>query len=124
MFEQASAGEQRNAIGDWALRGAIGLVFIGVGWEKFDAHSMWPGFFEQVAIGQWFRYFTGIVEMLGGLLVLIPRTATIGLALLGSTMAAAGLIWIFVMHQPGNCVIPLAFFLGLGAFWFSRRSGI
>jgi len=122
MFEQAAAGEARNPIGDWALRGAIGLAFVVFGWEKFDAHSMWPQFFRDVGIGQWFRYFTGVVEILGGVLLLIPPTAVIGLSMLAVTMAGAALIHIFVLGHPGNSVIPLVFFVGLGAFWFSRRN--
>jgi putative oxidoreductase len=122
MFEQASAGEPRNRISDWALRGAIGLVFIYIGWDKFDTHSMWPEFFQEVGFGQWFRYFTGIVEALAGVLVLIPWTETIGLAVLAATMAGAGLTWIFRTHQPGNCIVPFVFALGLGACCYSRRS--
>ena len=36
-------------------------------------------FFDQVGVGQWFRYFTGLVEVFGALLVLIPKTAQAGL---------------------------------------------
>jgi putative oxidoreductase len=120
MFEQATAAEQPNPIGDWAGRGAIALIFALMGWEKFNVNSMWPSFFQQLGWGEWFRYFTGVVEILGGILVLIPWTANAGLALLAATMGSAALIHIFVMGHPGNCVIPLAFFLGLAGFGWSR----
>ena len=122
VFDQATRSEPRNPIADWFLRGAIGGAFAIFGWEKFDAHSMWPEFFQQVGFGQWFRYFTGVVEILAGVLILIPRTAVAGLALAAVTMAGAAGVHIFVLGHPGNSVIPAAFFIGLATFWFSRRS--
>jgi uncharacterized membrane protein YphA (DoxX/SURF4 family) len=120
MFEQAASADRPNPIGDWALRGAIGIIAVLVGWEKFSASSMWPSFFQQIGWGQWFRYFTGVVEILGGILVVIPWAATAGLALLAATMGSAALIHIFVRGRPGDCVIPLVMFLGLASFWWSR----
>lgn len=123
MFEQANSIEPRNVLGDWALRGGIGLAAIAVGWAKFPNSGEWVGIFQQIGLGQWFRYFTGVVEILGGLLVWIPRLAATGLALLAATMGAAALIHIFVLGHPGNCVIPLVLCIALAAFWWSRRSG-
>jgi uncharacterized membrane protein YphA (DoxX/SURF4 family) len=84
MFEQANLREPRNAIGDWVLRGGIAVVFVLFGAEKFqsDPGSPWGKLFQQIGAGQWFRYFTGVVELLGGVLVSIPWTATAGLVLL------------------------------------------
>ena len=122
-----SEADSRNAVGDWAIRGGVALVFFIFGMEKFsstDAH--WVPFFHQVGLGDWFRYFTGIVEVLGALLVLIPRTALIGLALLALTMAGAVLILIFVMGQPADSPFPGAFFVTLVAIawhqWIRRRT--
>jgi putative oxidoreductase len=123
MFEQSISAEPRNALGDWALRGAIGVAFVFIGWEKFPNGTEWVGLFQQIGLGQWFRFFTGAVEILGGVLVLVPRTATAGLALLASIMAAAALTHVFILGHPGNCIIPAAFALGLAAGWWTRRSG-
>ncbi len=114
MFEQTTTSQPRSAISDWALRGAIAVAFTIFGAEKFDA-PLWAAFFRDVGIGQWFRYFTGAVEILGAVLVLLPVTATVGLALLAATMAGAALIHIF-----GDSVIPVVFFSGLAAFGLSR----
>lgn len=122
MFEQANLSEGRSVLVDWALRGGIGAAFILIGWEKFPDGTQWVGLFQQIGLGQWFRYFTGAVEMLGGVLVLVPWTVTAGLALLASTMAAAALIHAFVLGHPANGIFPGAFFVGLAAFWWSRRS--
>jgi len=123
MFEQAVARESRSPIVDWCLRGGVAAAFMIFGCEKFPsgAGEFWVKFFQQLGFGQWFRYFTGVVEILGGLLLLVPRMAMVGLALLICTMASAAALWIFRMGQPGNSVICILFTLGLTAFAMSRR---
>jgi putative oxidoreductase len=76
MFEQANLRAPRNALGDWLLRGGIAVVFVLFGAEKFpsDPGSPWVKLFQQIGAGQWFRYFTGVMEVLGGVLVLILWT--------------------------------------------------
>jgi len=124
MFEQATLREPRNVLGDWILRGAIAIVFVLFGVEKFPSNpgSPWVKLFQQIGVGQWFRYFTGVVEVLGGVLVLIPWTATAGLALLACTMAAAVLILVVVIGRPGDSIVSASFFIGLAAFWWISRS--
>jgi hypothetical protein len=41
--------------------------------RSFPNGTEWVGLFRQIGLGQWFRYFTGAVEILGGVLVLVPR---------------------------------------------------
>jgi len=53
--------------------------------------------------------------------VLIPWTVTAGLALLAATMAAAALIWVFVIGQPANGIVGGAICVGLVLFWLNRR---
>ncbi len=122
MFEQANAGEVRSPIVEWCVRGGIGLAFVAFGCDKFSAHSMWPKFFEQVGVGQWFRYFTGAVEILGGLLTVVPRTALVGIGMLACTMAGAAAIWVYPMGQPGNSIVGAVFCLGLSGYWWTLRS--
>ena len=123
MFEEANLREPRSALGDWILRGGIAVVFVLFGAEKFspDPGSPWVKLFQQIGAGQWFRYFTGVVEVLGGVLVLIPWTATAGLVLLGCTMAAAVLILVFVIGRPADSIFAGICFVALAAFWWNRR---
>jgi uncharacterized membrane protein YphA (DoxX/SURF4 family) len=117
--------EPPNRVGDWAVRLAVALAYLSFGFEKFpsgaDAH--WVQFFREVGMGDWFRYFTGGVEVLGALLVLIPRTALAGLCMLAVTMAGAVIIVAFVLHHPGQSVFPGAFLVALAgvAFWHSQN---
>lgn len=120
MFEQ-SGEPGRNVITDRFIRGAIAVAFVVFGVEKFS-DSSWVKFFQQVGAGQWFRYATGVVEILGGVLVLIPATATAGLAILVCTMGSAVLILTFVLGHPGDSFVAGSFFVGLLAFALTRRS--
>ena len=120
MFEQASSPEPRSAIGDWVLRGGIAFFFVWAGTDKFSPG--WIRLFQEIGLGQWFRYFTGVVEILGGILVLIPWTVTVGLALLGCTMASAAIILIFVVGHPADSVFSGALFMALAGFCWQRRN--
>jgi uncharacterized membrane protein YphA (DoxX/SURF4 family) len=122
VFEQAAAGEPRNPLSDRILRGAIALVFIYEGIDKFGAASGWIRLFRQIGFGDWFRDFTGVVEVAGGVLVLIRGTVTAGLALLACAMASAALILAFVIGRPQDSVFSGVLFIGLMFFWWNRRS--
>ena len=114
--------EPRNPLGDWVMRGGVAVFFVVFGLEKFspDPGSHWVKLFAQIGAGVWFRYFTGVVEVLGGLLVLIPRTALAGLAVLACTMAGAAVILAFVVGEPGSSVFPAIFFIALTAIGLIR----
>jgi putative oxidoreductase len=114
--------EPSKPIGDWAVRGGVTVFFVVFGMEKFssDPGSHWVNLFAQIGAGVWFRYFTGVVEVLGGLLVLIPRTALIGLAVLACTMAGAVVILAFVVGEPGSSIFPGIFLITLVAIGLIR----
>jgi putative oxidoreductase len=122
VFEQASLGERQSALSDWILRGGIALVFVVEGADKFGPASGWIRLFQQIGFGEWFRYFTGVVEVLGGVLVLIPWTVTVGLALLACTMGSAAVILAFVVGRPWDSVFSGAFLIALVVFWWHRQS--
>lgn len=94
--------------GGWVLRGGVALFFVLAGFEKFPngPGTEWPPIFARIGLGQWFRYFTGVVEIAGGLLYFLPPTCPIGAALLGCTMAGAMLVHILVLHSIGTSLIP------------------
>ena len=61
---------QIDRIRDWlpsAPRVAVGLIFIFFGYSKLDSdpRTEWFHIFEQIGIGQWFRVFTGVIQVLG-----------------------------------------------------------
>jgi uncharacterized membrane protein YphA (DoxX/SURF4 family) len=113
----------RNSQTDWVVRGGIALLFILIGLDKIPSgpDAPWVVFFRQAGIGQWFRYFTGTVEVLGGLLVLPPRTVNVGLTILVGVMAGAALTVSALVHRPLDALVPIACLCAIAAFWLHRR---
>ena len=91
------------------MRAGVMLAFVSFGVDKFDARpgGEWVTIFARIGFGQWFRVATGVVEILGGILYLFPRTLLIGAALLASAMAGATLAHLTVLHDPISCVVTL-----------------
>jgi uncharacterized membrane protein YphA (DoxX/SURF4 family) len=120
-----ASGERRtrqDVMITWILRLAVAAVFLSIGRDKFDANSMWPKLFDRIGLGQGFRYLTGVLQVGGAVLVLVPRTFLPGIALLASTMAGAVVIWIARFGEPGNAIIPGVVLLGLvGIGWHGVR---
>jgi uncharacterized membrane protein YphA (DoxX/SURF4 family) len=106
---QLIAEETRDSIDVlrmWLPRVGVAIAFLGLGYEKFGEHSMWVRLFEQIGLGQWFRYFTGAMQMSGAVLVLVPRTFRFGMLTLACTMVGAMAVWIFIVHEPFSAIVP------------------
>jgi putative oxidoreductase len=91
----------------WVLQGFLALVFLYSGASKFNPHeSYWVGLFAEIRIGQWFRYFTGGLEVICAVLLLIPRTSAIAAALLACTMVGAIVVHLFILRDGYAAVFP------------------
>src|SRR5690349_16331167 len=97
----------------WVIRAGVALLFVFVGQSKFSNRSQWVAIFNQIGFGQWFRYFTGVLQITGGLLTLTPRTFVYGILTLASTMAGAMAAWIVFLGSPVTAIIPGFLLLGL-----------
>jgi uncharacterized membrane protein YphA (DoxX/SURF4 family) len=97
-------------IGPWLLRLAVALVFVSSGLEKFGIGpgQEWIRIFAKIGLGNWFRYLTGAMEITGGLLLVIPRAAKVGLWLLVTCMAGAIVCHLFVLGDPFSSIINVA----------------
>jgi putative oxidoreductase len=77
----ANSGKRRK-VGLWILRVLLGGAFIGAGCAKLAGVQAMVDIFQKVGLGQWFRIVTGLLEVSGGILLLIPRLTSYGAALL------------------------------------------
>jgi len=106
----------------WTLSGLVALAFISAGGLKLAGIPVMVELFDKVGFGQWFRYFTGIVQITGSALLLIPWTARLGVALIGCTMLGAIILHLFVLSTgPFAAVVPailLVFVIAVG--WKGR----
>ena len=56
----------------WVLTLFVAGMFLFAGAMKLSAQPMMVATFGQIGLGQWFRVFTGTLEVVGALLVLVP----------------------------------------------------
>jgi putative oxidoreductase len=73
----------------WILSGLLALAFLGSGGAKLAGAAAMVELFDKVGRGQWFRYFTGLLEVAGGIGLLIPRYAFYAAGLLAVVMVGA-----------------------------------
>lgn len=107
----------------WVLQGFLAAVFLYLGASKLRAHDVfWADLFAKIGIGQWFRYFTGGLEVTCAPLLLIPRTSAISASLLACVMASAVLVHLIVLREGWACVFPGFPLVILVAIAWQRRS--
>ena len=101
----------------WMLRIVLALIFIVVGFVKIPGsiHPMWVRLFERIGFGQWFRYFTALTEIVGGMLMVLPSATWVATSLLAGTMVGALLVHIFVIGTGPQTVVVLALLAGIVA---------
>ncbi|MES2951380.1 MAG: DoxX family protein [Pseudomonadota bacterium] len=87
----------------WGIRILLALAFGAAGVAKLAGAPMMVANFEAIGFGQWFRYVTGVVELIGVVLILMPRTGFFGGLWLGGTMVGAVASHLFL---TGGSSIP------------------
>lgn len=75
----------------WLLRIAAAGILLQTLYFKFSAHPESVALFTKLGIEPWGRIGTGIIELIAGVLLLIPATAFIG-ALLGAGLMAGAIL--------------------------------
>ena len=103
----------------WLTQVALALMFLMAGGSKLAGVPAMVSLFDQVGVGQWFRYVTGIIELTAGIALLIPSAAVFGAMLLIPTMIGAIIVNVFVV--PASPVMPLLLLLGAAAVAWARR---
>jgi len=73
----------------WAMQVLAAAVFLAAGGIALSGAAPLVAIYEEIGIGQWFRYVTGILEIAGAVALLLPRFAFYGAALLATVMCGA-----------------------------------
>jgi len=107
-------------IGLWVLRGLMALAFLAASTMKLSGQPMMIQEFQKVGLGQGFRIFTGAVEALGAVLLLVPRLSSVGAGLLFCVSTGAMIAQVTRLH--GDVVHTLVFMaITAGLAWAGRR---
>ena len=114
---QAAPGWRRTAL--WFVKILVALAFLAAGLAKLAGVQMMINIFDTIGLGQWFRYVTGAIEVIGGILVLIPSLAAFGGLLLACTMVGAVITHLTVL--PGSPIPAVILFaLSAAIAWVHR----
>lgn len=95
-----------------ALRATVALPFLIAGSVKLIGTSGMVSLFDEIGVGQWFRYVTGVLEVAGGILV-ISRHWLFGSIILSCVAAGAAITHLGVI---GGSPVPAAILLALSAW--------
>jgi putative oxidoreductase len=96
----------------WVVRGLLALAFVAAGGAKLYGVPMLVEEFQHIGLGQWFRYVTGGLEIMGAILLLLPQKAALGALLLICIMIGAVITHLFVI---GGSPVPAIVLLALNA---------
>ena len=88
MASSSSASPTQRRI-VWGVRILLALAFGVAGVSKLAGVPQMVQVFDAIGFGQWFRYLTGAVEVVGAALLLMSATGFLGGLLLTATMVGA-----------------------------------
>jgi putative oxidoreductase len=125
---QAIAEKTRSSLGSsakivnvvlWVLQIAAAGMFLFVGFLKLSGNPQLVGLFEAIGLGQWFRYLTGTLEVVGAFLLLIPRTSGLGALMLAGVMVGAVVTHLFIVG--GSPLMAIILLVVTGVIAWGRR---
>lgn len=109
MSEQTSTAAKIGNVVVWILQIVLAVQFVMNGWALFGDDFVKK--FDDIGFGQWFRYFTGVLEIGAAIGLLIPRIC--GLAALGlaGIMTGAALTELLLVTNGGldDAMMPIIF---------------
>jgi putative oxidoreductase len=105
--------------GLWFLQIAAAGLFFFAGGSKLAGDAGMVQVFGTIGIGQWFRYVTGGLEVIGAAALLFPATAGLAAVMLALVMAGAVLTHLFIIG--GSPALPVALLLAMGIVAWARR---
>ena len=90
----------------WTMQIVAAALFLFSGTLKLSGAPMMVQMFGAIGLGQWFRYFTGGLEVISAVLLLVPSLARFGALALAVTMVGAIVTHLFIIG--GNPAVPIA----------------
>ena len=95
--ERYPAGLGLKNISLWVLQLAVAATFFKAAVPKLTGAEMMVHMFAAIGFGQWLRYLTGSLEVIGAAALLIPALSGLGALLLIVVMAGAVLTHLIIL---------------------------
>ena len=103
----------------WVLQALAALAFLAAGGSKFAGAPAMVETFAKLGAGQWFRYLTGALEVIGAVALLVPRATFYGAVLLAAVMVGAVVTHLAFLGGSPIPALVLLVIVGTVA-WFRR----
>ncbi len=105
----------------WMLTIVLAIAFLFAGGVKLANNPQMVQEFAQVGLGQWFRYFTGLLEVSGAIGLLIPRVRHWAALQIATVMVGATIANLTVLHTPQLAILTgILLGLALALAWLRR----
>jgi uncharacterized membrane protein YphA (DoxX/SURF4 family) len=109
-----------GAVGLWVLQiGAAGMFLMAAPAKLLGDPAVVQAF-DAIGIGQWFRYLTGLIEVSGAVLLLVPSLAFYAALALATTMIGAVAAHLFVLG--GSAAPALVLLVVTATIAWARRT--
>ncbi len=115
----APGSSRIRRIAGWILCVPLASVFFVVGLGKVIGRPGAVMEFQLIGLGQWFRYLTGALEILGAAALLIPRVSWMAALLLAGIMVGAIIAHVTRLPIPPTLPVKLLVMTLLTA-WLRR----
>jgi uncharacterized membrane protein YphA (DoxX/SURF4 family) len=111
-----------KSVGLWVATILATLAFLGSGASKLAGAASQAEHFAHWGYPGWFLYVVGASELVGALLLIVPRTAVFGALVLGSVMVGA--VGTHLSAGEGPLAIPALVLLSLVSLvgWTRRET--
>lgn len=110
-----------SVIGVWVLRALMAAFFLFAAFMKLTSQPAMIAEFDHVGLGQWFRFFTGALEVIGGIGVLIPRFSPFAALILLLVDIGAFVAQVTILHVDWIHTIVIGVLLG-GLIYLQRNA--
>lgn len=111
----------RTIVG-WVVSLLLFVAFLGASFAKLTTSAMMVQEFASFGYPLWFMYVTGAIELVSAVLVIVPRTSSIGAALLVCVMLGA--IFSHLTHgQAARVGAPIVLLVLAAIAFVLRRPG-
>jgi uncharacterized membrane protein YphA (DoxX/SURF4 family) len=109
----------------WTLQILLGLFFV----VASAAPKLWGDpyavqIFTEIGAGQWLRFFVGVVELAGGIGLMVSRVAGPAAVGLMALMVGAAYTQAVVLDAPAFVLTPAVFFVLAAVIAWGRRDTI
>jgi putative oxidoreductase len=104
----------------WVVQVGAAAMFLMAGGNKLAGNPQMVGMFETIGLGQWFRYLTGSLEVIGAVLLIVPALSGVGGLLLTGVMFGAVATHILILG--GNPAMAIILLIASAAVAWGRRN--